>query len=151
MEAKVPTESDGNYLISHLAKVKNEREFVLKEFYPVTTPESIEFEKFMTGYISSIENYIKCGAKVAEGKSMHIPVVLIGSTVDIQDTDDQSTEKIHIVSPFLNQGQVNYTFASYLSPMGRTLLLKKKGEEIEARLPAGCFHYMINDIRHSCC
>jgi transcription elongation factor GreA len=74
----------------------------------------------------------------------------IGSIVDIRDAYDQTVETVHIVSPFLNQGQVNYTFASYLSPMGRELLLKRKGDKVMVKLPAGYSHYIINDIRLSC-
>jgi transcription elongation GreA/GreB family factor len=137
-----------SFLVRHLGEIENEREVVLREYYPQVSVESIEFERLIGSYIRGIEDYIK-NTQFTGDKPGQIPFVLIGSIVDIQDTYDQSVETIRIVSPFLSQGQVNYTFASYLSPMGRELLLKGKGDEVEVKFPGGCSHYRINDIRLS--
>lgn len=148
MSKTAQSEFTNSFLARHLAGIENEKDVVLKEFYPNVSAESIKFEQFIADYIKSIENYIQ-NAQASENNSMQIPFVIIGSTVDIQDIDDQTVKTVRIVSPFLNQGQVNYTFASYLSPLGRELLLKRKGERIKVKLPAGYSHYLIKDIRFS--
>jgi Transcription elongation factor len=147
MNQKVQSESIRGFLIRHLVEIEDEKDTVLKEFYPRISVRGMEFQQFIGNYILCIEDYIK---NIPTGNEpVQIPFVLIGSVVDIQDTRDGTIETVQIVSPFLNQGQVNYTFASYLSPMGRKLLLKGKGDKVKVELPAGCSHFIINDIRLS--
>ena len=50
----------------------------------------------------------------------------------------------HVVDPL--QGRVEENDVSYLSPVGRALLLKKVGDEIKVKTPGGTVHYKINAI-----
>lgn len=145
----IRTESVNSFLIEHLIQIENEMNAVLKEFYPSLCESRMEYEQLLGNYIANIQNYVK-SSKTPEDEDMQVPFVLIGSIVDVQYEGDKNVETIQIVSPFLNQGQINYTFASYLSPMGRGLLLKRKGDSIKVKLPDGYSNCIINNIRLSC-
>lgn len=137
-----------DFLIRHLVEVEEEKEDILKNHFPQVTLESIEFEKLMAGYINGIEKFIK-GAKITEKSSYDVPFVIINSMVEIEDLDDQSIDTIRIISPFSKHANVDLSCASYLSPMGKVLLLKEKGSKVEVKAPAGQAHYKIRDIKIS--
>lgn len=134
------------FLIKHLVNIEDERVVILKEFFPQTTLESIEFEKLVAGYIKGIEDIIT-HAQISDEVQSSIPFALIGSVVEIEDMYDQTVDTIQIISPFLNQGSINYTFASYLSPMGKALLLKKKGDKVDIKTPSGVASYIVKDVK----
>jgi len=136
------------FLIRHMVKVEDEKEDILKEFYPKVTIESIEFEELIKNYIISIEEFIK-KAQIGDNDPINVPFVLIESIVEIQDLYDQTVETFQIISPFSNQCQTNYPLASYLSPIGKALLLKKKGDKVDIKIPTGYSHYLIKDIKYS--
>lgn len=48
------------------------------------------------------------------------------------------------------RGSVKDGDISYLSPVGKSLLLRKVGDVIEVKAPGGIFHYKIKSIRLQC-
>jgi len=132
-------------LISHVDKIKEERDLILEKYYPYYTEERAVFEKLMDEYIEKLEEYIS-GCGVEEGDGYTCPYSLIGSIVEVVDLEDNEIERYQIVSPFDSNVSGDYISASYLSPMGKALLLKRKDEIVDIKTPMGDFTYKVKSI-----
>jgi len=139
------SKSTMEFLIKHLVELEEEKAVILKEFFPRVTAKSMEFEAFIGDYIKNIEKVIQ-SAEVTESGDIHIPIVLINSIVEIEDFYEKEVDTIQIVSPFYNKMVTNYYFASYLSPIGRALLMKKKGDKVSVKTPSGISYYIVRSI-----
>ncbi len=132
-------------LIKHLLEIEDEKEMILDEFYPNETEERGDFLELINGYIKFIESYV-AETKAEKSENGQIPFVIIGSVVEVEDTDYGDTEKFQIVSPFKSRENVSMDCASYLSPMGKALLLKKAEDKVEIKTPAGKSTFIIKSI-----
>ncbi len=73
--------------------------------------------------------------------------VIFGSTVDIEDLDTGEQVQYRLVGPYeadLAQGTISVT-----SPMGRALIGKEPGDEVQVRTPGGVKNFEILDIHHA--
>jgi transcription elongation factor GreA len=71
--------------------------------------------------------------------------VVFGVRVDLYDLDDDVEVSYQIVGELeanLNQGQISVT-----SPIGRTLIGKQEGDEVEVQTPGGLKMYEIVKVR----
>ncbi|MBZ4647049.1 MAG: hypothetical protein JG777_2538 [Clostridia bacterium] len=132
-------------LVKHLVDIEEEKEQLLERYYPDTTKEREAFEDFINNYIKEVEGYIS-NAKVTKSTKKTCPFVIIGSVVEIEDLHYNEVEKYQIVSPFESNSNSNADFASYLSPMGKALLLKKVKDKVMVETPMGQFTYIIKSI-----
>lgn len=132
-------------LVKHLVDIEEEKEQLLKKYYPDATEEREAFEELINNYIKGIERCIY-NAKVTETTKKACPFVIIGSIVEIENLDYNEIEKYQIVSPFESNSDPNVDFASYLSPMGKSLLLKKVKDKVTVETPIGRFAYIIKSI-----
>ncbi|NLY88553.1 MAG: hypothetical protein GX085_02890 [Firmicutes bacterium] len=132
-------------LKEHLAKMKEDRDRIVEEYFPEDSEDRDEFEDFLTKYLRGIEKALKTLAPGAAGTGF--PLVVIGSEVDVEDLADGDLFKFRIVLPF--QGHNRIEDVTCLSPAGRALILKKPGEEVTVAAPAGTFRYRIKEISFS--
>jgi transcription elongation factor GreA len=72
------------------------------------------------------------------------PYVIIGSEVDIIDTDCGETYKFKIVGS--RELNLEENCVSFLSPVGMALLLKKEGEVVTVNTPSGVYRYRVRSI-----
>lgn len=105
--------------------------------YDAARAEQAEVE----GRIKELE-YMLENAKIIQKESGH--VVGLGSTVTISYVDDDDTEVYSIVGsmeadPFENK-------ISNESPLGKTIIGKKQGEEIEVASPTGSYKIKIEKV-----
>lgn len=141
----VMSDSMFNALVKHLVDIEEEKERIVHEYYPNITYERDNFNQLIGGYIKQIEGYIS-KAKVDKAGSDICPFVTIGSIVEVEDLTYQETEKLKIVSPFINKVNMKCNCASYLSPMGKELLLKRVKDKVEIKTPVGKCIYKIKSI-----
>jgi transcription elongation factor GreA len=132
-------------LVKHLVDIEEEKDRIMGEYYPNVTDERDKFKQLISTYINEIEEYLS-NSKVKDNISRDFPFVTIGSIVEIEDLTYKETEKLTIVSPFINKASMNLNCASYLSPMGKTLLLKKVEDRVVIETPAGKSTYIIKSI-----
>lgn len=132
-------------LVKHMVDIEDEKDRIMDEYYPNVTEERDNFQQLMGSYIREIESYIT-NAKVEETISTDCPFVTIGSIVEVEDLTYNETEKFQIVSPFISKVSVKWDCASYLSPMGKALLLKKVKDRVDIETPAGRSAYRIKSI-----
>lgn len=100
-----------------------------------------DYEKYMqvldffNWYIRSVENFID-QADISAGE-LALPFVVIGSTVEIRDASDQKKYSLFIREPGTSYSSPQYEQVSCISGLGRSLLFKKEGEEIEVGADGG--------------
>jgi transcription elongation factor GreA len=130
-------------LIKHLVHIEEQKERILSEYYSAITAERRSVEVFIDEYIKNVEAYISdCQARGAECSSL----VIIGSTVEIEDIQYQEIDHYQIINPFESNIRGKTNTASFLSPMGRALLLRKPNEKVIVETPAGKFQYKILSV-----
>ncbi|NLY44356.1 MAG: GreA/GreB family elongation factor [Clostridiaceae bacterium] len=133
-------------LVKHLVEIEEEKEQILGKYYPDTTEERELFIDLIDNYIGKIEEFIY-KAKVKKDAEEACPFVIIGSTVEIEDMHCNEIERYKIISPFESNSNVNIDLASYLSPMGKALLLKKVNDIVLVETPMGQFTYIVRSIK----
>lgn len=131
-------------LVKHLVEVEEGKNKLFQEYFPVPSKERNEMEMLIEDYIKQIDQLVKNTVKTQTTENQ-VPLVTIGCEVEIQDLSNQEVFKYHIVSPF--PGSMKMGDISYLSPVGKTLLLKKVGDKVEVKAPGGIFCYKVKSIQ----
>lgn len=133
-------------LTHHLTEVKANRGKIIDDFFPEVTKERHDFESLMELYIYEVDKFIK-NTQPTESLENPLPFVIIGSEVRVSDTKSSSEFKFRVVAPFQSQQESHNIFdVSCLSPVGKSLLLKKIGDTVEVEAPGGMFHYVIKGV-----
>ncbi len=131
-------------LVKHLVEIEEGKKKLIEKYFLDPSKERDEIEQLIDDYIKRIEQLIK-NAKKSQTADNNVPFVTIDSEVEVQDLADQEVFKYRIVSPF--HSNVREGDISYLSPVGKSLLLKKVGDEVKVNAPGGIFHYKIKSIQ----
>ena len=131
-------------LSTHLSDIEDEKVQVIDDYFGGETDEKREFELFINDYISEVRRRIDVLKN--NTKEQICPFVMIGSTIELEDLEDGEIMKLKIVSPFFDS--IDYTTASYLSPVGKGLLLKNINEIASIETPGGQFEYKIKFIEN---
>jgi len=132
------------YLVKHLVEIEEEKNKFCEQYFMGLSQERREFEKLIKDYIEQVQQFIG-NAKKSQTADNSIPLVVIGSKLEVQDLDDREVFECRIISPL--NGSVNERDISCLSPVGRSLLLKKVGDEIEVNAPGGLFRYKVISVQ----
>jgi transcription elongation factor GreA len=83
-------------------------------------------------------------AKIIEAKDLPNDKIYILSRVTLKDLKNNETHEYLLVSP--EESNYDANKISVTSPIGKALLGKKKGEQVEIKVPAGMLKYHILDI-----
>lgn len=130
----------------HLSDIENEKVQVIEDYFCGETDEKREFELYINDYLSEIRQRIDI--LESNPKEQIYPFVIIGSTIEIEDMEDGEIIKLKIVSPFFKSIDSTTDCASYLSPVGKGLLLKNVNEIASIETPTGQFEYKIKLIEN---
>lgn len=131
-------------LIQHLVDIEEKKEELLQEY---DWYKQNEYKKVIETYISELNSVVK-NSTVVDKNEDYPPFVLVGSKVALSDLDTNEKGVFFIVSPdelFESDLDENRK-VSFLSPVGKALLLKKISDKIEIKLPSRVIHYKINSI-----
>lgn len=145
MGDKVLSKKVFEVLVKHLVDTEEKKDQILEKYYPEITKERNDFQDFIEGYIKKVEERIY-NTKVVENKKIICPFVIIGSIVEVENLENNENEKYHIVFPFENNSSTGIDFASFLSPVGKALLLKEVEDKITIENPMGKLTYSIKSI-----
>jgi transcription elongation factor GreA len=114
--------------------------------------ENAEFEAakekqaLVEGKINDLHDKLsKC--EVVEVTERTVERVIFGTTVDIEDLDTGEEVQYRLVGPYeadLAQGTI-----SVISPIGRALIGKEAGDEVQVRTPGGVKNFEIIDIYYA--
>lgn len=137
--------------LKHLREVKRlevaERIKASKEFSD--TIENSEFDEakneqaFVEGRVLTVEKLLANAVIIETDASPLHDVVRIGSKVTLADEEEESVVYFIVGS---TEASPRHGRISNESPVGRALLGRRVGDEIEAVAPAGTVHYKITAI-----
>jgi transcription elongation factor GreA len=101
-----------------------------------------EQQSFVEGRILEIEHMIK-NAEVIDESHLSCDTVNVGCTVHLEASEKELIYRI-VGSA---EADPKKGFISNESPIGKALIGKRKGEEVEVAVPAGTTKYKINKIK----
>ncbi|HHX73322.1 MAG TPA: GreA/GreB family elongation factor [Firmicutes bacterium] len=130
-------------LVRQLAELEAGKSKLLEQYFPEPSQERDAFEALLEKYVHHLEGLLQ-DQKDRERVNGEVPFVTIGSAVEVVDAEAEEVFKYRIVNP----EKVNPVAGdiSYLSPVGKSLLLKKVGDEVTVKAPGGVFRYRIKAI-----
>jgi transcription elongation factor GreA len=131
-------------LVLHLVNIENEKEELVNGLFPKPSMERIKFRRFWDDYITGIDFMIRYRVDVGEKSDSSFPVIIVNCSTEVLDLKTKETVSYRIVSPYdkMKTGDV-----SFLSPIGRSLLLKEVGDEVAISTPEGKHKYRVQSIR----
>jgi transcription elongation factor GreA len=130
----------------HLVSVEEEKDRIIEKYFSNPMQDKNEFEWLVNDYIKKIQTYLS-EVKVVEEADHVCPFVMIGSIVEVEDLEEHELETFQIVSPLEQEEDIRPDYASYLSPIGKALLLKKAQEKVSVETPMGTVYYQIKSIQ----
>ncbi|NLX86819.1 MAG: GreA/GreB family elongation factor [Clostridiales bacterium] len=133
-------------LVQHLAEAEEGKNKIFDQYFPEPSKDRNDFADLYETYIRQIDHLVK-NAEKSNGFGYEVPFIVIGSKVELEDLSNNEVVSYNIVSPF--QVKIDRGDVSCLSPMGRSLLLKKPGDEVEVKAPGGLFRYKVLSIQLS--
>ena len=131
-------------LVRHLVNIENDKEELVKGLFPKPSMERIKFRRFWDDYITGVDFLIKYKVAIGEKRDSSFPVVIVYCRTEVLDLKTKETISYRIVSPYdsMKSGDV-----SFLSPVGRSLLLKELGDEVAINTPESKHKYRIQSIK----
>ncbi|MFJ5715291.1 GreA/GreB family elongation factor [Neobacillus sp. NPDC093127] len=117
----------------------------LTTLYFSSTPVQERMKHFFSLYVLEIDDLLKENLK--NTYISLIPKVFIGTKVTVLYDDDNETEDYVICFP--EQSEPDQGHISFLSPVGRQLLLKNLGEQLSLKIPTGEIPVTIKEITYA--
>src|SRR5438045_2125399 len=118
-----------------------------KEFGDIS--ENAEYEdakmeqSLIEAEIMNLERVVR-NAKLIDEKEIHTDIVSVGSTVKLKELDSNETETYTIVGS-AESDPLDHKISNE-SPVGSTLLGKRKGDTVDVKAPGGKVKYKILEI-----
>lgn len=131
-------------LVRHLVNIENEKEELVKDLFPKPSMERIKFRRFWDDYITGIDFLIKYKVAIGKKTDSSFPVVIVNCGTEVLDLKTKETINYRIVSPYDNMKSGD---VSFLSPIGKSLLLKEVGDEVAISTPEVKYKYRIQSIK----
>ncbi|WP_434749918.1 GreA/GreB family elongation factor [Paenibacillus amylolyticus] len=138
MNRRTPLDNCREMLVSQLLILGEEKRTFLDAYFDVRSPERVQLDKQLMAYTERVEQLL------AGPDELLSSVVLIGSQIELEYVDFHTLDKLTIVMPEEadpDEGQI-----SFLSPVGRQLLLGNKGEIRAISTPSGSMRIRIASI-----
>lgn len=133
-----------NSLLANLVELEEGLDEIIDVFFREPTKEAEDLKKVLKDYIRWLDEMIK-KVTIRATADNHFPYVIIGSEVIVEEKDGGETYCFKLVSPLRNK--VDSNEISFLSPMGKAMLLKKIDQHFVVEAPGGNFEYKILDIK----
>lgn len=138
MNRRTPLDNCREMLVSQLLTLGEEKRTFLDAYFDVRNPERIQLDKQLTSYIDRIEQLL------AGPDELLNSVVLIGSQIELEYVDFHTSDTLTVVMP--EEANPDEGLISFLSPVGRQLLLGEKGEMRAISTPSGSMRIRIASI-----
>ncbi|WP_134682595.1 GreA/GreB family elongation factor [Brevibacillus migulae] len=119
----------------------DENRFELQDMYAATVPPLDRDQQFFTKYAATVERFLSTFDPLEHASPTH---VLIGSQVSIFYEEDFMTDDFTICLP--EQSDPDKGYISFMSPVGRQLLLREKDEKVVLLTPNGAIHAVVKSI-----
>ncbi|MGQ4666868.1 GreA/GreB family elongation factor [Metabacillus halosaccharovorans] len=116
----------------------------LTNLYNASTPVQEQLKNFFHLYLLELEEFLSAVQKSSIIPSL--PKVYIGTKVTVLFDEENDTEDFVICFP--EESDPDSGCISFLSPVGRQLLLKKIGEKVMLKVPTGELPVIIKEITY---
>ena len=116
----------------------------LTSLYISYTPVQEQLKNFFHLYLLELEELLSADRK--SSLIPFLPKVYIGTKVTVLYEEENDTEDFVICFP--EQSDPDSGCISFLSPVGRQLLLKEIGEKVMLKIPTGDLPVRINEITY---
>ncbi|WP_145046709.1 GreA/GreB family elongation factor [Paenibacillus xylanexedens] len=126
-------------LVSQLITLGEEKKTFLNAYFDVREPEWFQMERMLTTYTEHVEQLLLGSDELLNS------TVLIGSRITFEYVDFHTSDSFWIVMP--EEADADESRISFLSPVGRQLLLARQGETRSVNIPAGSMRVRITDIQ----
>lgn len=94
--------------------------------------------------IADLENKL-AKVRIIENENIPKDKIFIGAIVTLKDLDSDEELKYMLVSP--EEANYDENKISIQSPIGKGLMGRSQGEEVQVKVPAGTLHYKILKIK----
>ncbi len=127
-------------IIADIQRAREDKDF--RENAPLDAAR--ERQGYIEGRIQKIEITLDLATVVVDGPAPDGSVVELGCTVILQNLDSEAESTFTLVRP----SEVNATQGriSYESPVGRALLRKRVGAQVEVEAPSGTLRFRIISV-----
>jgi transcription elongation factor GreA len=139
-------------ILSHLVDFEERKNDLVNESYSEPSSLRDDFSRLLDIYLKRLEGLIK-SAQITDIQTHekikdlnYLPYVIIGSIVELANDNESGTYFFRIVSPYDSSNSKKDL--SYMSELGRALILKKRGDFIKADINKGIRLYQIKSIRY---
>lgn len=138
------------YIVRQLVQLGKQKLALFEDFFSAYAPgapidDRSEVRLFVDDYLNQVQELLT-RARVVEGRCPPLPLTLIGCDIQVEDLDRKQIEMFRVVAPY----EINPTagHVSFLSPVGRGLLLKEPGQVLEVQAPGGTFRYRVLSVTY---
>lgn len=127
-------------LVRQLILLGDEKNRFLDAYFVMEGKERQEIKLFLTKYKELVEKIL------AMGDEHLLTHVLIGSHVTIEYPEFRTTDSFTIVMP--SEADPDENLISFLSPVGKKLLMEPIGEIVSVAAPSGEIQFCIKEIQY---
>jgi transcription elongation factor GreA len=131
-------------LINQLVYLDEEKSNFLDQYFPAYGRDRHDMDQLLVSYCEELEKIIAN----SDEKSINA-TVLIGSQVKLRYLDDDFIENFSIVFPEQAKPDINHI--SFLSPIGKQLLMSKTTQTHKLNIPSGVIEVSIEEIQYMNC
>lgn len=131
-------------IVSNLLEIEEGIQVILDEYFSEPSNEAEELKQTLHDYLRRMDDTLK-NISIAETAKNDFPFVIINSEVMVEEIGSLGIYRYKLISPL--KDRVNAQEISFLSPMGRALLLRKVHETTVVKSPGGDFHYKVLSVR----
>jgi transcription elongation factor GreA len=141
-------------VLSHLVDTEERKNEIINELYCDSSNLRDDFSSFLDNYLIKLEELVKTVQIIDKPtreklkEINNLPYVIIGSTVELEGDNNLGTHVFKIVSPYDNSNSDKDL--SYVSALGRALMLKKPGDVVKVKNKNSICSYKIKAIRYEC-
>lgn len=137
------TQDAFNSLLANLVELEEGIDEIIDVFFREPSKEAEELKRVLNEYIQWLDATVN-RIKIDENSDNDFPYAVVGSEVVVEDVGNKENYCYKLVSPL--KTKVNSNEISFLSPMGKAMLLKKISDVFVVEAPGGKFNYKIKSV-----
>lgn len=131
-------------LLHQLVSIEEQKDQQIDNFLCTSPRERDECIQMLKKYLTCLDQVLRTAERNNTAQDV-VPFVTVDSYVLLYDYETNTADEFRVISPFSEQAEFNDI--SFLSPLGKKLLMKKVDEEVVVEAPGGTFKYRIESIR----
>lgn len=131
-------------LLANLLEIEEGMETIFDEFFRKPSNETEELRQLLAKSVTKLDHSLPHIVTVSTGAN-EFPYVVVGSEATLEDVGNGERCCYKLISPLKKSADSQEI--SFLSPMGKALLLKTVNERFRVQAPGGEYEYQVVSIR----